>query len=76
MAGGASTSVAVTSTVTVDWEVAGEVDVAGLDVGAVGKRGEVAGPDAEGVGQGEGDPGEKAALLNGLFWRICPVRVL
>lgn len=77
--GGSSTLVADTSTVT-GWD-ANEAD--GVDeLDAVGGGGdELAGPDTGGGGNGKGKgdpgPGEKAVLLNWLFWPfICPIIVL
>lgn len=72
--GAASTFVAGMSTVTVDWDaVRAEVDWDWVPAELAG----AAGPDDEGIGKGKGDPGEKAALSNGLFCVfIWPIMVL
>ena len=63
----ASTLVEGMSTVTVDWEaVLAEVAWDWLPAKPAG----VAGPEAEGMGKGKGDPGEKAPLSNGLLFCV------
>lgn len=77
VAGGVSTLVAGTSTVTMDWAATVEGEVVGPDGEVVGPECEVLGPDGGGIGNGKGDPGEKVVVLNWLFCEsIWPIKVL
>lgn len=74
VAGASSTFVAGISTVTEDWNAL-DAEVAWDWVPA--ELAGAAGPDAEGIGKGKEDPGEKAELLNWLFCEfIWPIMVL